>query len=281
MGARVGARVPRVSRGYAEHPGGQLHLRRWSPEAGSRSDDGERVWVLLHHSASDSSSLEALGDALADRGDAVIAVDTPGFGMSDPIESPSIPAFAEAILGGLRAMGIERWSVFGHHTGAAIALSLAIDGGDHVDRMVLSGIVLPEPGDRERLSRALQPLPVDSAGSHLMSAWERVSRYMPEAPLDVLTREAVALLHADRPHLVYDQVLRYDSRADLARATAPALVVCGSDEFLAESTPAAAELARDGRWQIIAGAGLDMPETHAAQLADTMVAFALETGARQ
>lgn len=265
----------RAHRGYAEHPRGQLHYRHW------RSSSDERPWVLLHHSASDSRSLEALGDALADRGCAVIAVDTPGFGMSDPVETPSIAALAEAITAGVRSLGIQRWSVFGHHTGASVALRIAADGAGHVDRAVLSGIVLPDPGDRERLQRVLDPLPVDSAGSHLMSAWERVSRYTPAAPLGVLTREAAALLSAASPHLVYEEVLRYDSRADLSRVAAPLLVVCGGDEFLAASTPAAAELAHDGRWQIIAGAGLDMQETHPSQLADAMVAFALETRARR
>lgn len=261
--------MPRAHRGYAEHAQGQLHYRRWD----SRSQ--ERLWVLLHHSASDSRSLERLGEALADRDQAVIAFDTPGFGMSDPIEVPSIAALAEAVMGGLRSLGIERWSVFGHHTGASIALRIAAEGAEHVDRAVLSGIVLPEPGDRDRLKPGLSQLLADSAGSHLMSAWERVSRYTPDAPLDVRTREAVALLSASSPHLVYDEVLRYDSRADLARVSVPLLVLCGADEFLAESTPAAAALAPDARWQIIAGAGLDLQETHPTQLADAMVAFAI------
>ncbi len=260
-------------RGYAEHPAGQLHYRRWG--------SGKRSWVLLHHSSSDGRSLAGLAAALADRGDSVFAVDTPGFGMSDPVENPTIPVLADAVLAGLAALGLASWSLFGHHTGASIALSMSLAGAESTERLVLSGIALPEPSDRERLSPALRPLPVDRAGSHVVSAWERVSRYMPDAPLEVLTREAVALLSAHSPHVVYDQLLRYDSRADLAHATAPLLVVCGEGEFLATSTPAAAGLAQDGRWQIIAGAGLDMPETHAAPLADIMVAFALETGARQ
>lgn len=261
--------MPRAHRGYAEHSQGQLHYRRWS------SNSGERPWVLLHHSASDSRSLEALGEALADRGQEAIAFDTPGFGMSDPLDVPAIAALAEAIVGGLQSMGIERWSMFGHHTGASIALRITAEEAAHVDRAVLSGIAMPVPEDRERLKPALAQLPVDTAGSHLMSAWERVSRYTPDAPLAVRTREAVALLSANAPHLVYDEVLRYDSRADLTRVSVPLLVVCGADEFLAESTPAAAALAPDARWQIIAGAGLDLQETHPAELADEMVVFAI------
>lgn len=258
-------------RGYADYPEGQLHYRRWG------SNFERTTWVLLHHSASDSRSLEKLGDALAAKGHAAFAFDTPGFGMSDPIEVASIAGFAEAIKVGIASLGIERWSVFGHHTGASIALRIAAEAEDCVDRAVLSGILLPNPGDRERLSVALKPLPIDSAGSHLMSAWERVSRYTPAAPLEVLTRETVALLSAKSPELVYEDVMRYDSRADLARVSAAVLVLCGSDEFLAGSTPEAGALAYDGRWQIIAGAGIDVQETHPTQLADVMAAFVLDT----
>lgn len=262
------------TRGYVNLPHGQLHFRRWG------SDFEGIPWVLLHHSASDSRSLVKLGDALSGQGKKVIAFDSPGFGASDPLEIPSIAGFAEIVTSALTSLGIERYSVFGHHTGASIALRIAAQAGDSVDGAVLSGILLPDPGDRTRLAKALQPLPIDISGAHLMSAWERVSRYTPEAPLEVLTRESVALLSAHAPHLVYEDVLRYDSRADLARVSAPVLVICGANEFLARTTQEAAAHAYDGRWQIIDGAGLDVQETHATQLADVMAAFALETRAR-
>jgi pimeloyl-ACP methyl ester carboxylesterase len=264
-------KVHKSHRGYVDLPHGQLHYRRWSAESEANP------WVLLHHSASDSRSLEHLGDALAAKGLSTIAFDTPGFGMSDPLETPSIAGFAEAVTAGMKSLGLEHWSVFGHHTGASIALRVAAEARDSVDRAALSGILLPEAGDRTRLAKALGPLPIDSAGSHLMSAWERVSRYTPDAPLEVLTREAVSLLSAHSPHLVYEDVMRYDSRSDLARVSAPVLVLCGADEFLARSTPEAAALTYDGRWQIIAGAGLDVQETHPTQLADALAAFALDT----
>lgn len=265
--------MPESRRGYVDLPSGQLHFRRWT------APEDAPLWILLHHSASDSRSLEHLGHALAMRGHAAIAFDTPGFGMSSPVETPAIARFAEAITEGLVLLNIAHISVFGHHTGASIALRIAAEAGELVDRAVLSGMLLPEPGDRARLAKALEPLPADSIGSHLMSAWERVSRYTPTASVEVLTREAVALLNAHAPQLVYEDVLRYDSRADLERVSVPVLVVCGEDEFLAESAPVAAALPYDGRWQIIPGAGLDMQESHSTQLADAMVAFEMDTRA--
>ncbi|MBX3094935.1 MAG: alpha/beta hydrolase [Cryobacterium sp.] len=259
-----------VYRGYADHASGQLHYRYW----GSRSDG--TPWVLLHHSASDSRSLIRLGDALSDRGLAAIAFDTPGFGMSDPIESQSVDGLARALMGGLHSLGIVKWSVFGHHSGASIALRMAAEGDEFTERAVLSGILLPDPTDRERLSKPLRPLAVDSDGSHLMSAWERVSRYTPHAPLDVLTRETVALLNAHEPHLVYEEILRYDSRTDLGRVSCPVLVLCGEGEYLAGSTPVAAALVGNGRWQLIAGAGLDVHETHPDQVADSIADFVFD-----
>lgn len=259
--------MPEPVRGYVDHARGQLHYRLWGDIA------TPECWVLLHHSASDSRSMLALGDRIA-RDNTVLAFDTPGFGMSDPLERFTVESAASAIGQGLASVGIARWNLFGHHSGASIALSLAAANPDRVNVVVLSGLLLPGPDDRERMATPLTPLSVDLDGSHLTSAWERVRRYTPDASPETLTREAVALLCAHEPHRVYDAVIRYDPRVDLRRSVWPVLVVCGADEHLAATTAAAAALAARGSFELIDGAGLDMHETHAAQLAPLMAAHA-------
>ncbi len=259
--------MPSARRGYVGGAEGQLHYRLWGDAS------VQECWVLLHHSASDSRALVALGDQLA-RDNTVVAFDTPGFGMSDALDVFSVESAASAIREGLLNLGMTRWSVFGHHTGASIALSLAATDGGRLCYVVLSGLLLPGPGDRQRMAAPLAPLTVDIEGSHLASAWKRVRRYTPRASPATLTREAVALLSAHEPHVVYDAVLEYDARADLARVSSPVLVVCGADEHLAMSTAAAAALANRGSFELIHGAGLDMHETHAAQLATLMTSHA-------
>jgi pimeloyl-ACP methyl ester carboxylesterase len=83
----------------------------------------------------------------------------------------------------------------------------------------------------------------------------------------MVTRETIALLNADEPHRAYAAVLDYDPRPDLGRIAQRTLVVCGADEYLAGSVDAAARLLPDGIGVIVPGAGLDLPETHHAELA--------------
>lgn len=262
-------------RSYVDYSGGQLHYRRW------QSDSDDSPWVLLHHSASDSRSLLLLGQALSNRGFDVISLDTPGFGMSDPIDHPTMDAFSNAIHEALRGLGLESWSLFGHHSGASFALRLALRTPNETERAVLSGILLTEPADKTRLSNPLMSLKPDQEGSHLMSAWNRVSRYTPDAPLHVLTREATSLLSAVNPHLVYQMLLDYDSRTDLTLLKCPLLVICGEREHLAASAPVAATLAEHGSWEIIPGAGLDAQETHSNEMADLILGFANNTRVKQ
>lgn len=252
-------------RGYVDYANGQLHYRRWGDARASE------CWVLLHQSASDSGTMAALGGELA-RNSSVLAFDTPGFGMSDPLDEFSVPRAASAIGEALVKLGVAHWNVFGHHTGAAIALALACSRPERVNVVVLSGLLLPQHGDRERMAVPLTPLPIDREGSHLASAWQRVTRYTPQATLESLTREAVSLLTAHDPHTVYDALLWYDPRPDLEKLSAPALVVCGADDHLAATAPAVAALAGRSRVVLIEGAGLDMHETHAAELARQMLA---------
>ena len=63
-------------RGYLELPWGQVHYRR-------AGDPSAPPLVLLHQSPLSSATFEPALAALAARGVYAVAVDTPGFGMSD------------------------------------------------------------------------------------------------------------------------------------------------------------------------------------------------------
>ena len=249
-----------IRKGYVDHDAGQLHYR-------SIGDLGAgRCWVLLHHSASDARSLDLLATELA-ADSTVVAFDTPGFGNSDPLPATTVPGLAAAISQGLLALGMREWKIFGFHTGASIATRLAAEGGTAVRSVVLSGLVLPAPQERDRLAPLLTPLRPDRDGSHIMTAWQRCRGYYPAASLDMVTRETVALLNADQPHLAYAAVLDYDPRTDLDRIAQRTLVVCGGNEYLAGSVYATAALLPEGIGVIVPGASLDLPETHHAELA--------------
>ena len=70
----------------------------------------------------------------------VIAPDFPGFAGSSEIEAPdSVAGFAGALLGFLDELGIERTSLLGHSMGSMVALQIALDHPDRLERLVLYG----------------------------------------------------------------------------------------------------------------------------------------------
>src|SRR5436309_6430941 len=103
--------------------------------------------VLLHGSGPAAllflPLLERLKDVRA------IAVDRPGFGLSDPIDRPLEPYRASAIDTVTRildALGVARAALLGNSTGGAWALWFALAHPDRVSRLVLVGATPSLPG---------------------------------------------------------------------------------------------------------------------------------------
>ena len=69
----------------------------------------------------------------------VLAPDMDGFGYSDKRGDYSISGWVGQIMGFLDALNLERASLVGNSFGGAIALRIAIDHPDRVDRLVLMG----------------------------------------------------------------------------------------------------------------------------------------------
>src|SRR5690606_21914626 len=80
--------------------------------------------LLIHGFPSSSSSFRNVIDTLA-RDCFVIAPDLPGFGGSEPIESPSFSRFADRIEGLLARIEVESFHLYLHDYGAAVGLHLA------------------------------------------------------------------------------------------------------------------------------------------------------------
>jgi 2-hydroxy-6-oxonona-2,4-dienedioate hydrolase len=70
----------------------------------------------------------------------VIAPDLPGFAGSGDIEAPdTLAGFAAALTGLLDKLRIERTMLLGHSMGSMIALQIALDHPERIDRLVLYG----------------------------------------------------------------------------------------------------------------------------------------------
>jgi pimeloyl-ACP methyl ester carboxylesterase len=218
-----GTTPARVVRSFVDVPAGTIHVA----QAGA----GDPV-LLLHQTP---RSWDEYRDVLPLLGEQMraIAIDTIGYGDSSPPPwPPSIERWAEVSVSVLDALGIERASVVGHHTGAVIAVELAAAHGDRVDRLVLSA---PAVVDEEHRRLYGTTPPVDHVerthhGSHVVELWSMRAPYYPR-DIDLLERFLIDALKAgDRSgegHLV---VARYEMLPRLPLVRAPVLIVAPTED---------------------------------------------------
>jgi len=150
---------------YVESEGRLVHCRA----AGT----GGVPLLLIHASPGSAAPLVPLLRTLAaDR--LVLAFDTPGNGVSDPLplDEPEIVDYAGALAAVLDALGIEQVDVWGSHTGADIGLELALRYPRRVRALAMDGIALFDAAFRaEIVPRYLLPLEPEQHGLHLVRAW--------------------------------------------------------------------------------------------------------------
>ena len=104
------------------------------------------------------------------------AFDTPGFGLSDALlgDALTVAELADALAETLAAVRMPPCPVFGTHTGAAIALELAIRHPDRVTGLVLDGLASFTQTEYDALfSDYFTQFPPDPLGGHYSSLWTR------------------------------------------------------------------------------------------------------------
>jgi pimeloyl-ACP methyl ester carboxylesterase len=107
--------------------------------------EGSRPIVLVHGLLMNRRMFEALGPALARRGNRVICVDLLGHGRSDQpddLRLYSMPLFAEQVAAVLDHLGLEQAVVGGTSLGANVGLELAIRRPDRVRALFIEMPVL-------------------------------------------------------------------------------------------------------------------------------------------
>ncbi len=141
-----------------------------------RSGGAGSVVLLLHQSPQSSTAMLPLAEKLVSR-HCVIAPDSPGFGLSDPlpIAEPTIEDIAHALDQFADAIQLPPATVIGVHTGALIALEFALRFPDKVDFLILDGLALfTEEESADILEHYLPPFTPNWDGSHLTWLWARL-----------------------------------------------------------------------------------------------------------
>src|SRR5262245_56903400 len=154
--------------------------------------------LLLHQTPRSADEYRELIPLLAPHR-RVLAMDTPGFGGSEPIEHPlSIERLAAAAADFLDAMGVGEATVLGHHTGGVIGIELAASQPARVAQLIVSGTPFLDPAMRTALANRpeLDAFELDADGLHLTQLWEGRRGMYPDNRPDLLTRFVVDALRA-------------------------------------------------------------------------------------
>ena len=241
-----------------------------SPVAWREAGEGPVV-VFLHGLGGSRTAWEPQLAALADDFRCV-AGDLPGYGASPPLDGPlTFPALADAVVGLLDTLGVERAPLVGLSLGGMIALHTALERPDRVSGLVLLdtspafGLDGTDPDEWQ----AARLTPLD-AGLTPADVAEDVLRSVTGAGFggEALDQgvAAMARIPSEGLRAVIDLLPTHDVRARLGEISAPTLVVVGEHD--AETPPAYSEALAagipDARLEIVAGAGhltnLEQPE---------------------
>ena len=260
--------MPRISKGYVDTSFGQVHYRTTEPRTLGLP------LVLFHQTASSSVMYEALMEEMGD--DLwLFAPDTPGFGGTFfPPPKPSIQYYSGVLYESLKAIGITRCWMFGQHTGASIAVQMIHDHPNLVQKLVLSGPPYLSPAEKQEWIARTRPLVIHRDGGHLLQIWERIRSRDPDAPVDLVHREAVLNLHAgERYHEAYLAAFEHDFATQLSEIKCPLLLLAGEFDTLRSSLEPAGAAARNGTIREIPGATTYVCDREAKLLAKMMREF--------
>lgn len=263
--------VVAARRAYADIDGRQLHYR-WAGNA------SHPPLVLLHQSPSTSAMYEPLMACLADRF-YLLAPDTPGFGNSDGLPGDlgdlAIDDYASAIHALLDTLGVLPCYLFGHHTGAAIAVAMEHAFPGSARAMALSGPTLLDEDLKRELPLRANTIALEEDGSHLQAMWQRIQQKDPAAPLSLLQREMQSAFSCgDSYEASYRAVAQQDFVNQLASIACPALVFAGGEDPLHHAVaPTVSHLRRGVAAELSGGERTYVCERQAGAVAARLTEF--------
>jgi pimeloyl-ACP methyl ester carboxylesterase len=208
---------------------------------------------MFHMTAASSAAFEPLMQEL-DGKFPLIAFDTVNYGESYRTDhEPSIAFIAEVMLEALTALGVDRFYMYGHHTGVNIATEIALKVPDRVAGVLAHGPnYISMEANAFCMETMAKPNPIHVKGTQLIWAWNRVKDNMgevvwlnPPRIAEILNRDTIDMLRAgENWHWGYRAVFAHDLVTAFKQIKCPLLVLWGRREPL-HAFEHYAEAARD------------------------------------
>jgi pimeloyl-ACP methyl ester carboxylesterase len=201
-----------IERAFLRLNEGLIHYRSAGTFAGSQTT-GPLPLYMAHAGPGSSLGMEGLMSRLAPTR-FCIAPDMLGNGDSaaPATDSTTMEYYAGCAVRMLDALKIERVDFYGSHTGAQIAIELAVKWPDRVGRLVLDGMPLfANDLKRDLLANYAPAVQPDEFGGHLLWAWNFVRDqflFWPHYAHDVQHRLPNGLLSPRQLHLGVVDVLK-------------------------------------------------------------------------
>jgi pimeloyl-ACP methyl ester carboxylesterase len=219
----AGAPVQAKGRFYVEGAYGQVHVRTAGPA------DGPKL-VLLHKMFWSSVQFMHVQERLAQRGIFTIAIDLPGYGLSDaPPTEPSANQYAAAIVPVLDTLKIDRAAILGVDTGSSIALAFADSHPERVSALIFDGAPIFDRATAQKLIDAphFDRTPT-AGGEHFQRRWNATRAIVsPEQASDANVQMSVMQFFTAAPNWwwAHDAIFRYDFAAALGRVKASGMLI--------------------------------------------------------
>lgn len=235
-----------IRKGYIETSFGLIHYRA----AGNSNNPNV---LLLHQTASSSVMYEKMMNLLTDKF-YLFAPDTLGFGASDfPQTTAKMQIYADSLREAWEKFGLVSPFVFGHHTGASIAVQMEFDR-PFARKMFLSGPPYLTQEQKDAFKKGIQAIVIEADGSHLLKLWERLRAKDENANMQLTHREFLLNLYAgERYHEAYLAVFNHDFEMQLASLDCPILVTAGDEDTLKNSLEPAFKVLKNGEMRRLIG----------------------------
>ncbi|MBR73893.1 MAG: hypothetical protein CL872_03010 [Dehalococcoidaceae bacterium] len=219
-----------TTRGYFNFEWGQLHYR--SVNLGSKLP----LIVMMHQSPLSSRNYEALLPYLAENFQ-VIAIDTPGFGNSDPLAiNWEVKDYANLAFECADRLDQDTFHMFGRATGSVFALEALLLNSNRINKLILHGIPVYTPEEREqRLADFAPPYEVLDDGSHLQWIWDRIHNEYPWIDAELATNNLKDFLDCGPDFAAsYRAIWRHDLPARVSETINsiknPILLIAGEND---------------------------------------------------